>query len=423
MNSGRRVFVAAGTAAVLAVSVAACSGGGGFSSKGQAGSADSAHLRILVNITPVLTKSFYEKLMAPYEKAHPGVTVTIETPSASDVQATFQQELAAGSPPDLITGDLTTDVATQLTALPDVPWIKDLPYSEDTAVDGKIWSAASGMQVQSLVFYNKTAFAKAGITSTPSSLAEMTQDLVKLKAAGYVGTQTAADWVTGAQVGMMANSSVLDQNPDYFANLKKGTATLADSDWTKVFEIYQSWIKQGLTTPNAMGLNYQDSLDQFLAGKSATYIMGSWVAASSDQTKKSFDVGVFPVPTVEGGPAPVAASPSLPWSIAKGSKNQTADLDLLKYLVTDKTAVTAELQAEGNFRKGFDYAGSPLHQDLSEVVNNAPKTVEGASGMGDAAAPNGFGDELNKLAQGLYSGGSADASVKSLDTWYRANDK
>jgi ABC-type glycerol-3-phosphate transport system substrate-binding protein len=418
-----RVF-AAGCAVLTALSLTACSSSsGGFQQAGGSGSTTSAKLRLLVNISPVLTKQFYKDLVAPYEKAHPGITVTIEAPTASDVSTTLQQELAGGTAPDLVTGSLSTDDVPQLTALPDEAWVKDAPYAVQSEVDGKIWQAGSGNQVQSIVFYNKTAFAKAHITSAPKTMAEFTQDLVKVKNAGYVGTQTAGDWVTGAQVQMMANPNVLDTASDWFSERNKGSVSFADSNWSKVLDTYQSWIKQGLTPPNAMGLKYQDSIDQFVAGKSGTYIMGNWLIPTLDAAKMPFDVGVFPMPTFDGSPAPVAGGPSVPWSILKSSKNQAAALDLLKYLVTDKTAVTSELKAEGNFRKGYDYQGSAVNQAVASIVSSSTKTVVASNGQGDNSAPGGFGDEVNTLVQGLYVGDSAQKVIGSLDSWYTSNAK
>lgn len=419
----KRWSATAALSAALVASLTACSSSsGGFQSSGGSGSTSSAHLRLLVNITPVLTKQFYENLVAPYEAAHKGVTISIESQTNADVGTQLQQEIAAGNAPDLVSGSLTPNVVPQLTALPGDDWVKSAPYAVQSEIGGKIWQAGSGIQVQSIVFYNKTDFAQAGITAAPKSLDQFTADLVKLKNAGFVPTQTAGDWVTGAQFEMMANSTVFDTSPNWFVSRNKNSVQFADSDWAKVLDIYDGWITQSLVTPSAMGLKYQDSIDQFLAGKAATYIMGSWFIPTADSTKKNFQVGVFAMPTLSGAPAPVAADPSIPWSILKSSKNQAADLSLLQYLVTDKTAVTEELKAEDNFRKGYSYPGTPLNDAVSSIVAAAPKTVPASTGLGDNTAASGFGDELNELVQGLYTGQTPQQVLSALDTWYDSNE-
>ena len=415
-----RCLLATAAAALL---LTACSSPGGFQKSGDAGSTTSAKLRLLVNITPVLTKHFYEDLVKPYTTAHPGITVTIEAPTGTDVSATLQQQLAAGSPPDIVSGSLGRDTVPQLSALPDEPWVGDAPYAEQSRVGGVMWQVGSGNQVQSIVFYNKAAFAKAGITTPPKSLADTTAAFVKLKLAGYLPTQTAGEWVTGAQLQMMGNVNVLGGTPDWFAQRNSGGVRFADSQWRAVLETYQGWIKRGLTPPDAMGLKYQDAIDQFLAGKSATFIMGGWFVPTADAAKKPFEVGVFPMPTLDGSPAPMAGNPSVPWSVVKSSKNQAAALDLVKQLVTDQATVTKELAAEGNFRAGFDYPASPLNRAVAAIVSTAPATVVASSGQGDNSAPTGFNDELNKLVQGLYLGKSPGSVLSSIDTWYTSNAK
>lgn len=412
-----------GVLAAVAVLLLTSACSGGFQQSGESGSTSSAKLRVLVNISPVLTKQFYANLVAPYEKAHPGVTVTIEAPTAADVGATLQQELAAGSAPDLVTGSLSTEVVPQLTALPGEKWVTDAPYAVQSEVGGKIWQVGSGTQVQSIVFYNKTAFDKAGITTPPRTFDEFTADLVKLKVAGYAPTQTAGDWVTGAQLQMMANANVLNTTPDWFLKRDKKSVTFADSNWSKVLDVYQGWVTQGLTPTNAMGLKYQDSIDQFVAGKSGTYIMGNWLVPTLDSAKLPFQAGVFAMPTFDGSPAPLAGGPSVPWSILKSSKNQAAALDLVKYLVSDKTAVTAELAAEGNFRAGYDYQASALNSEVGAIVSAAKATVVASAGQGDNSAPSGFGDEVNKLVQGLYVGDTSQKVISALDDWYNSNAK
>ncbi|MCO8277767.1 extracellular solute-binding protein [Actinoplanes sp. TRM 88003] len=411
--------LAATCAAATALLLTACSSsGGGFQESGDTGSTTSASLRLLVNITPVLTKEFYQDLVKPYTDAHPGITVTIEAPTGSDVSATLQQQLAAGSAPDLVSGSLGRDTVPQLAALPEEQWVKDAPYAEQSRVGGVMWQAGSGNQVQSIVYYNKAAFTKAGITAPPKSLDEFTAALVKLKGAGFVPTQTAGEWVTGAQVQMMGNVNVLGPTPDWFTRRNTGGVSFADSPWRKVLDTYQSWIEQGLTPRDAMGLKYQDAMDQFAAGKSATFIMGGWYIPTAKD-----GVGVFAMPTVDGSPAPVAGNPSIPWSVTKSSKNRAAAVDLLKFLVTDKDAVTKELKAEGNFRKGFEYDATPLNKEVAAIVSAAPATVVASNGQGDNSAPTGFNDEFNKLVQGLYLDQKPEGVLKSIDSWYTSNAK
>ncbi|MFJ4633879.1 ABC transporter substrate-binding protein [Streptomyces sp. NPDC088847] len=407
------------TAAGLTLSVLALAGCSS-STEASGGGSRTGDIRILANITPVLTKEYYQGLVAPYVKTHPGVKVTIESPSGTNVQATLQQELVSGSAPDIVASSLDSVVAPQMTPFPNASWVTSTPLSDANKVDGKIWQVATGLQSKSLVYYNKTAFQKAGITTPPKSLDEFTVALGKLKAAGYVGLQTAGEWVTGAQFGMMADPAVLGSDPNWSAKRNDKKVTFAQSAYATYLKAYAGWIASGAIPKNSMGEKYQDSIDNFLAGKSGMYVMASWLGASIDAAKTlPFKVGVFPTPTVDGSAPKQVSGTAQPYSIVKSSKHQALDLDLVKYLVNDKTAVTASLKSEGNFRPGYSFPGTQLDAAVGTIVNTAPGTVVGISGGPGANA--GFGNELNTVVQSLYTGESADKAVAKLDAWWNAN--
>ncbi|MDG9674177.1 extracellular solute-binding protein [Micromonospora sp. DH14] len=374
-------------------------------------------LRILANITPVLTKEYYEKLVQPWVATQDGVTVTIEVPSAENVQATLQQELASGDVPDIVASNLDPVVAPQLLGLPEESWVLDTPLAQQNRVDGKIWQVATGAQIQSLVFYNKAAFAAAGIDKMPTGLDDFTAALRKLKGAGYLPLQTAGEWVTGAQFAMLANPELL-KSGNFYADRTKGSATFAGSAYQRYLDAYATWIAEGLVDRNALGLKYQDSIDAFTSGKAATYVIGNWIVPSIDEATKKFDVGVFPTPSLDGSPVGQLSGPAQPYSILQGSKNRQLALDLVKYLVSDKTAIATSLASEGNFRQGVAYEASPLNKSVAAILDSAPGLVLGTSGAG---IPGGFGDELNKQVQALYVRSTPADAAAALDSWWKLN--
>jgi multiple sugar transport system substrate-binding protein/raffinose/stachyose/melibiose transport system substrate-binding protein len=379
----------------------------------------TGNIRILANITPVLTKSYYQGLVAPFVKSHPGVTITIESPSGTNVQSTLQQELVSGSAPDLVASALDPVVAPRMAAFPNASWVTSTPLATADETNGKIWQVNTGEQNQSLVYYNETAFQKAGIAAAPTSLAQFTADLGKLKAAGYVGLQTAGQWVTGAQFSMMANPGLLGSDPNWYLDRNSNKVTFANSAYETYLQAYAGWIASGAVPKNSLGEQYQDSIDNFLAGKSGMYIMGNWLDASVDAAKSlPFKVGVFPTPTVDGSAPKQMSGGAQPYSIVASSKHQALDLALVQYLVSDKTAITTSLKSEGNFRAGYTYPGSTLDAAVGKIVDEAPGTVNGTSGPG---VNSGFGNELNTVAQSLYTGKTAAQAASALDSWWSAN--
>lgn len=412
---GAKAVVAAGLATAV-VALAGCSS----SSTAASGSGGmTGDIRILANITPVLTKSYYQGLVAPFVKSHPGVKVVIESPSGTNVQSTLQQELVSGSAPDIVASSLDPVVAQQMTTFPDESWVTSTPLSDSAKVDGRIWQVATGLQNQSLVYYNETAFQKAGITTAPKSLAEFTAALGKLKQAGYVPLQTAGEWVTGAQFSMMANPALLGDDPTWYAERNDKKVTFKKSAYDTYLKAYAGWIASGAIPKNSLGEKYQASIDNFLAGKSGMFVMGNWLNASVNSAKNlPFKVGAFPTPTPDGSPPKQMSGQAQPYSILKSSKHQALSLALVKYLVTDKNAVTTSLRSEGNFRAGYSYPGTALDEAVGKIVDTSPGTVAGTSGPGVNA---GFGNELNTVVQSLYTGKSADEAAAKLDSWWNDN--
>ena len=407
--------------ALLSLSLTAC--GGGFAGEGGEGG-DTGSIRMLVNITPNLTQDFWEELVAPFEKANPGVDVVIEAPSGKGVSDTLQQQLAAGDPPDVVE-TLMADpaLAPQLVDLSGEDWVEDTPLVEQAALDGKIYTVGVGEQAQSLVFYNKDAFAKAGITELPSTLDGMTEAMGKLKAAGYLPLQTAGDFVTGLQLLQLTDPALAADHENWHKDVQTGKTTVGES-MLPYLTLYKSWIDQGYIDKNALGLKYPDAETAFLTGKSAMFIMGSWFTATEAKTDKDFEVGVFPAPVAEGQESPGAqgATMAAPYMVMKATEHRNLATKLVEWLVTDEKAVAAQLAQDGNFRTGVEREFTPLEQDVQKILDEAPAKVAQGEGYGDSTLPRGFGAAWNTEVQGLYIGHTPEAVAQAVDAWVSSHD-
>lgn len=403
----------AGLAAVTvaAVALSACSSPAGDS-------ASEVKLRFLANITPVLTEEYYEDLVAPYEEANPGVDVIIEKPSAENVADTLKQQLAAGHAPDLSVQPVVA-MSDVYATVPDEEWATDTPLADDLKIDGRQWQVGSTVQVQSLVYYNKDAFEAAGITETPTSVEEYTEALKLLADAGYVGLDTAGEWVTGAQFSMLANPAVMQTNPNWYSDRNEGKVSFVDSGYADYLDVYASWIADGLVPADTNGIKYTDSIAAFTSGKAATYVMGNWMVPSIDEADVPFEVGVFAAPSFDGEPAPLIAGLGNSYAVLDSSKYKDQAFDLIKYLVTDEAAIQKQMSAEGNFRAGqVDPDASELQQAVAGLVDASPGFVVPGAGAGDNVAPEGFGAELNTKVQGLYLGETPESVAEALDAWW-----
>jgi len=415
-RSVRRKPVLLAAVAIL-VGAAGC-GGGGFSDEGSAG-AGTGEVRMLVNITPNLTKGYWEGLVKPFEDANPGVDVKIEAPTGSGVKDTLPQLLAAGNAPDVVETLMADKVlAPQMLDLTDQTWTKDTPLVQQAALDGKVYTVGVGQQAQSLVFYNKDAFTKAGISAPPKDLDELTAAMGKLKAAGYLPLQTAGDYVTGLQLLQLSDPSIATKHPDWFQQVKAKQLTVGQS-MLPLLQRYESWIKNGYIDKNALGLKDVTAQTNFLSGKAGMYIMGSWFVRTAEAQKPAFDLGVFAAPTETGQayPGPQGVTMAAPYMVLKSTKQRELAVKLVQFLVTDKVAVQSQLAQDGNFREGFTDKLTPLGKQVQDILDQAPKGVAQGEGYGANTLPQGFNGEWNKAVQSMYTGKTAKDVAARVDSW------
>ncbi|MFI0901354.1 ABC transporter substrate-binding protein [Streptomyces sp. NPDC020983] len=410
----RRTCALAAAPLVMA-SAAACGGDDSGSSAGGG----STTLRVIVNITPNLTEQYWNTLFDRYEKAHPGTTVKLELTGTISANAKLTQDLAAGDPPDVAQQITPTEDTVDLFAdLTDQAWTAKTPLADQYAIDGKRYLVGVGEQIQSLVFYNKEAFTKAGLDAASiRTMAQFTDAMGKLKAAGYTPLQTAGQWVTGGQFSMMADAGVMTADPDWTLKRKDGKVSFADSGYASYLQAYKDWIDKGYLKKSALGLTYADGQTDFLNGKSAMYIMGSFFVPSADQAKKSDGIGVFTMPTDGAYPSGQFGNIADPYVVVSRSKHRAAAIDFVKWLVTDPEAVKSQLAADGNLRQGFSYPMSSLGTQVQQILDKAPSVIVKAGPRQPIA---GYSDQLNTTVQSLFSGTSAKSAASGLDKWWNS---
>ncbi|MFB8038248.1 ABC transporter substrate-binding protein [Streptomyces sp. NPDC056004] len=399
-------------APLVMASAVACGNGSDQASEGTT-------LRVIVNITPNLTEKYWNDLFDTYEKSHPGVTVKLELTGTISADAKLRQDLAAGDPPDVaqqITP--TAETASLFADLSDQPWTAKTPLADQYAIDGKHYVVGVGEQIQSLVFYSKAAFEKAGIDATNiQTLDQFTSAMGSLKGAGFKPLQTAGQWVTGSQFSMMADAGVLTVDPEWTAKRKDGKASFAKSDYLPYLEHYKSWIDKGYLDKSALGLTYADGQTAFLNGKSAMYIMGSFFVPAADAAKKSDDIGVFTMPTDGAYPSGQFGNISNSYVVVNKSRHKAEAIEFVKWATTDPKAIKSQLASDANLREGFTYPMSSLGSSVQKILDKAPSVIV-KSGKSKPIA--GFSDELNKQIQSLYTGSSPADAAEGLDKWWNS---
>lgn len=299
----------------VALAFAGCSGGG--SSNGSAPSSSGpVTMTFWHNSTTGDGKQYWVDTVAAFEKANPNVKITVQAIQNEDMDGKLQTALNSGDEPtifmargggklaDVVAADQVMDITDKISA--DVKSQYGSAIFSAFTIDGKIYGMPTSV-LPGGIYYSKDLFAKAGITSTPTSFEELNADVTKLKAAGItpiaLGGKDA--WPAAHWYYFFALRDCSKDTMDKAA----ATKDFSDACWLKAGEDLKAFSdtdpfnKGFLTTTAQQGAG--SSAGMIANHKAAMELMGAWepgVVKDLTPDKKALaDLGWFPFPAVTGG--------------------------------------------------------------------------------------------------------------------------
>jgi raffinose/stachyose/melibiose transport system substrate-binding protein len=319
MNT-KRALAAVALAAATALA-AACSSGGGSSTTSTSGSGNgssSAAGNVTLtwwnnaNTQPLL--GVFTNIIKQFEASHPGITIK-NVPMQNELFKTkITPALRGNSPPDIFQQWGSGQQATQVQSgkLADISsdvssWIGQLgtPATE-WQTNGKWYGVPYDLHVVGF-WYRKDLFAKAGITTTPTTIPELVSDDAKLRAQGVAPiTVGMKDGWPGAfwweYFAIRECSSADIKTAMSGVNLSAPCFTKASADLNSFLKTnpFQTGF---LATPAQSVPN--SSVGLLANGKAAMELQGDWdpgAGAGLTSDKALFSkLGWFPFPSVPGG--------------------------------------------------------------------------------------------------------------------------
>jgi len=392
---GTSAAVALGSALVLS----GCGGSNGGSDGGDASGGASASggarkevdLKMLSSwTTDTLRGKALKTVVDKFNEENKGkIKVTLDiNPDWPALQEKVKTMIAANETPDLFNynfnpNDLSRQQSGKLldfTPYMDDQWKSRFSEQDLSAmtVDGQLTSIPFE-KAGILFYYNKDLFAKAGISSFPTTWDEFFQDCDRLKAAGItpISLMTADDaWhATNALTYFAAGlggTSVFDPGK----SLDTPEVAKAAEYLRKLFDY---------TTPDALGGNYSVSSNNFLTGNTAMIIDGPWLIGSikEDMIDK---IGVAPSPTFGNGkvqPGFTVTDAYTPWSAAKqASKDkEEAVVQFMKFMTSEESSKTFTLEGQILLSTKLSLSDSDIEQAgpiLGQYVktnNQSPESI------------------------------------------------
>lgn len=376
--------------AALLLSLAACSGGSGAPT--PTSTAPAASTSSATNAAPVTLTLWHnygteanaqvtQALVKAYHAAHPNVTIEIVSQPADNYFALLKTAAVAGNGPDIMT------MWTGLFALQNQQYLEPLnsyiPADSLSKFNGIDWCSKGLKMSEGAIcvpldiqhyngFYNKALFAKAGITSFPTTWDEFMTACQKLKAAGI---QPLA-YGTGGQA--------LNAGFYPYYDLSYMMMFMSVSDWKDLYSGKMSWTdpkvvaqltkwaslkSKGYT--NSDVLTNTDSVAQFEAGKAAMTLEGSW-DYKEFHDKMADNVGVFVPPFSDAPIKGVVEFPGNGFGVTSYSSHKA---DAAAFLAWIGTADAQKIIADGG---------------LIPTVEGTKATQPLANAMLDFAATKGY---------------------------------
>ncbi|MEO6943961.1 MAG: ABC transporter substrate-binding protein [Lacisediminihabitans sp.] len=369
-----RSSLAIGAIAVAAaLTLSGCSGGSSNTSSGP------VNLTVWTGFTGG-DRPGYTKIVKDFNESHPKIHVTMNVQPWDTIAQKLPSAWLTGQGPDIAAPSFDPGVIAQYVKTNSVlPLTNTGSGSTQINVDklapgtvkeftynGKLYAIPANFATLSL-YYNKKAFAAAGIAAAPTTVAEFAEDAKKLTidqgqtqyGLAVADNQTIQmwpilQWLKGGDIVNSKNCSVLDT--------AKGQESL--KYWSDMV-VKDKIAPVGLTGAEA------DSL--FSAGKAAMEMNGPW--AASGFKSAGIDLGIAPIPVATDG-SKVTLGSTAPLAISAKTKHPTEAQEFLAYWSSK------DAQRAFSLSTGFPPLRTDLADDPKLIAD--PTVSVFASQVGDA---------------------------------------
>ncbi len=359
---GRRRSAAAAiaVAASVAVILSGCSGSGGTATKDSATSGAISWW----GWTPEIGVG--KQYIAAFNKEYPNIKVTYKQVATASYDSVIRPALASSVGPDVFNmapgGGIGSIEAYQSSAIDLTPAITKALGSDWkskvaaigpaglTTKDGKLAALSVGSTFAGPIWINPTLFEKDGLTP-PKTLDDWVQVCKQFAAQGQICFEQGAGDNGFNQDMLHAIADSIE--PGLWSKAVAGTAKWTDPNLVKAMTTFRELFHDGIIQKGAQGMQqYPDVNNDFLSGKAAMVMMGTWymqystvasataaVSAAGVADAKPFPIVSIPFPDITGAgnPTPLFGDADYGLAVNVKSKHQKAAQTFVTWLTaTDK---------------------------------------------------------------------------------------
>ena len=280
----------------------------------------------------------YEKAIADMQAAYPNITFNWEAFENESYKTKIKAAVSADELPDIFftwscafLGDFVA--AGKVYCLDDAlaKYSSELPevMLGNTTYDGKHYGVPTTMNIVGL-FANMDLLKEAGYDEIPGTYDEFIACCDALKAKGIIpfGCAGKETWCVTEYLESVIEKSV---GADALNDIFLGRATWNNADVGAAVDTFQSLVNNGYFDPSGAGLTNDEVKANFMAGKYAFYMNGTWNCADFAADEAFFPkVKVAEFPVINADKAKLGqliGGPSDTLAVAASSPNAAAAAD------------------------------------------------------------------------------------------------
>lgn len=420
MRSRRAAAIAALTVAGLVL--AGCSGGGSNSDD------NTLTLWHYEGANSAMGIAWEEAIRIFEEET--GATVEFEEKGFEQIRQTASQVLNSDEAPDILEynkGNATAGLLASQGLLTPITeqveeygWDDKLApalqttarYSEDGVMGSGEWYGVPNYGEYVMVYYNKDAFAQAGL-EVPTTMDEFE---AVMQAFVDAGTTPLAEAALEYPLGQLWYQLALQQADRQWVNdyqLYENPVDWQGPELTAATDTLLDWVDAGYISPDASGLKAEDAGVSFINGEAPIFFSGSWWYGRFTDEIDSFEWGIFPFPESELS----LGSAGNMWVVPESADNKELAYEFID--ITMRPEIQALIGNNGGLPVAADVADitDPKSQELIEGFN-AINEVDGLSFYPDWPTPTFYDQIVAELQELINKTKSPEDVLTSLGDEY-----
>ncbi|WP_307292997.1 ABC transporter substrate-binding protein [Microbacterium natoriense] len=365
---------------MLALSLAGCT-----SPSSGGGDAGADKELVFVTFTGGDAGVKYENLIAAFEEANPGVNVKLEVLAGDDTyNSIVTSRMSSGTSPDIfevLNNDVTPYVeADLLTDLSEESWVDDQIDTVRNLAD--LWDGKTFSFVPEVnsggVFYNVEMFDEAGI-EVPETWDEFLEVVKAFRAEGITPLSVGGKdgWTLQTQwTQMMRASSSAEEG----ALLTSGKVKYSEASTAAIIPAFADLVAAGGFEPNATGVDWPSSANDFALGRTAMMIQGTVALPAIRTAAPDGDFGMFPLPFApDGTDAPLALAPAATQAIPANAPHPELAKKFIDFWASAEvnSAYLKDAAALASLQTSTSGNLDPAFEEMSELLSTRGIDIAG----------------------------------------------